>query len=459
MHWEETGEIIHKAKDAENIGSGSVWKTCDKFVMNFSETRNGIQEIFFAVSDDLILWKRLDNRYRFSPDPKWYKTDHTGRWDGIWAVRNKDGSYTGFFTAVPKAGPMGIQESIGMAHSKDGIRWEALPPPLFCWNKWGRLRTWEVGAVEKIGNRWWMLMGGNESMLGCRGAAMLKRKEEIGMFVYSARNLQGPFHAEKNSWRFLTGPCDRFLMTYFARFYPTGKEILVNHHSIEPPEKGRLLVFAGAWMAPLKLAKLTKQGCLIPYYWKGNEALKGKEQDFSFENFEYWPEYALKCKIKKQTNFIELTQPNSSGVIISKKFFDLATGIIIEGTIVLHRIKKPWASGGIIVETECKKKSTVILLNTKGFVEIGDLLAALPEEPSLTRIIRYDLKPCNLIEQKKSIRFRIFLRQRFLEIYIEDILIQCYTMTEFPTGKIGWVVESGRVSFFNVCIWKMSLDR
>ncbi|HQL64772.1 MAG TPA: hypothetical protein PLS78_02795, partial [bacterium] len=291
VHWKEIGEILHKAEDAENMGSGSVWEVDGRFVMNFSETRGGVQDIFFAVSDNLFHWARLGNEYRFSPDPRWYKTNPAGRWDGIWAIKNEDGSYTGFFTAVPETGDMGIQESIGMAHSKDGIKWEALPPPVFKWGKWGNLRTWEVGAVEKIGNKYWMMMGANESVLGCRFSTGLKRKEEIGMFVYSAKNLNRPFYAEPKSWRFLTCPCDRFLMTYFARFYRVQDELLINHHSIEPPVEGKPLVFARSWMAPLKAVKLTKNQCLLPVYWKGNETLKGSTIDSMFKDIFLWPEF------------------------------------------------------------------------------------------------------------------------------------------------------------------------
>ncbi|HON05760.1 MAG TPA: hypothetical protein PLI50_03140 [bacterium] len=456
VHWKEIGEILHKAEDAENMGSGSVWEVDGRFVMNFSETRGGVQDIFFAVSDNLFHWARLGNEYRFSPDPRWYKTNPAGRWDGIWAIKNEDGSYTGFFTAVPETGDMGIQESIGMAHSKDGIKWEALPPPVFKWGKWGNLRTWEVGAVEKIGNKYWMMMGANESVLGCRFSTGLKRKEEIGMFVYSAKNLNRPFYAEPKSWRFLTCPCDRFLMTYFARFYRVQNELLINHHSIEPPVEGKPLVFARSWMAPLKAVKLTKNQCLLPVYWKGNETLKGSTIDSMFKDIFLWPEFALKCDIKKGHNFLELVQPNAGAIAMSGKYFNLEKGIIIEGELKIQKIKKPFSSAGIVIETEKTSKGTVALINSNGLVEIGDILAAIREEPSITRIIRYDAKKYN-IKKDGIYKFRIFIRHCFIELYIDNILIQCYTMSQIPTGRIGWVVESGKAHFLRVKAWEITL--
>lgn len=418
--------------------------------------RNGIQEIFFAVSDDLIHWTRLSNEYRFSPDGRWYKTDHTGRWDGIWAIENEDGSYTGYFTAVPITDAMGIQNSIGMAHSGDGIRWKALPPPVFDWGRWGNLRVWEVGSVEKIGDRYWMLMGADESVLGSRSSASLVRKEEIGMFVYSAINPYGPFRAEPESWLFLTGPCDRFLMTYFARFYKFQDQILINHHSIEPPQKGKPLVFARSWMAPLKVAKLKGNRKLFPGYWKGNEALKGKLFNPLSDDVSLWPEFALKCSFRKGFDFLEIIQPDSGAVVMSKKCFDLQKGIIIEGEIKIQKIKKPLSCAGILVETEENSKGTAILINSSGIVEIGDILASLPEEPSLTRFIRTITR--NALLNDTSCKFRIFIRNLFIEFYIDDILIQCYTMSELPTGRIGWVVESGKACFYSIRAWEMTLQ-
>jgi hypothetical protein len=456
VHWEEKGEIIHKLKDAESIGSGSVWKVGGRFVMNFSETRRGVQAIFFAVSDDLMHWTRLGSEYCFCPDPRWYRVDRTGRWDGIWAVSNSDGSYTGFFTAVPKTGALGVQESIGMAHSNDGVKWEAMAPPAFDWGNWGNLRTWEVGAVEKIGSRYWMLMGANESVLGCRVSAGGSRKEEIGMFVYSSENMNGPFRAEPGCWRFLTGPCDRFLMAYFARFYRVPDKVLVNHHSIEPQLEGKLLVFARSWMAPLKVAMLTENGCLVPGYWEGNESLKGNESHLVFEGASLWPEYALACNIRRGHDFLELTQPNAGGVAMAGKHFDIQRGIIIEGLVTIYKMHKAWASAGIVVETEEKTKGTIILMNDSGIIEIGDILAALPEDPSITRIIRYVTRQFE-IPAGTPIKFRVLLRHCFVELYINDICIQCYTMSEMPTGRIGWAVESGKVVFSSVKIWEMTV--
>ena len=58
VHFDDHGEIIHKADDAVWMGTGMVWRVGEKFMLNFSEERAGIQEIFFAESDDLLHWTR-----------------------------------------------------------------------------------------------------------------------------------------------------------------------------------------------------------------------------------------------------------------------------------------------------------------------------------------------------------------------------------------------------------------
>jgi hypothetical protein len=463
VHWEEHGEIIHKLDDAANMGSGAVWKADGKFVMNFSEMRDGVQSIFFAVSDDLVKWTRLGNEYRSDPDPRWYKSGKDGRWDNLWAIRKTDGSFIGYFAAKPKGGPMDVPESVGCAVSRDGLHWEAAPPPAFEWDDWGPLKTHEVGAVEKIGDRYWMLMGAIENVLGIRSSAGWA-KEDIGMFLFSAPSPEGPFRVEPASWRFLTGPADRFLMTYFARFYPVPDHMLVCHHSIEPPLPGKFLVFAPSYMAPLKEAVPTTDGRLVPSYWKGNDALKGKTLAINFADVTRWPEGVGACEVKGSDGFLEMAQPNASGVMLLKGRFDLETGVVIEGSVEIQRLQKPWAAGGFLIEAERNPadlpgsdlKGTAVLLETRGCVEIGTLLAAFPEDPFLTRIERQDLKPFQ-ISAGQRLELRLLLRKHFFELYLDDRLVQCFTMSSKPTGRIGCIIESGKIVLSNMKAWRMNL--
>ena len=173
-----------------------------------------------------------------------------------------------------------VPESVGCATSRDGLHWEAAPPPVLTWGDWGPLKTHEVGSVERIGDRYWMLLGSLENALGSRSSAGWT-KEEIGMFAYSAESAEGPLRGRAHVLAFSHRACDRFLMTYFS-VSPVPGRVLVSHHSIEPPLPGKFLVFAPAYMAPLKEAVLTADWRLVLGYWAGNDALKGKSLAMDF---------------------------------------------------------------------------------------------------------------------------------------------------------------------------------
>ena len=125
VHFDDRGPIIHKAKDANWLGTGMVWRAGDQFMLNFSEERSGVQEIFFAESDDLLHWRRLpDEEYVCRSDPRWYAESPTftkQRWDCIWVLPRDDGpGYIGFLTAVAKDGPPGLCGTAGCVVSADG---------------------------------------------------------------------------------------------------------------------------------------------------------------------------------------------------------------------------------------------------------------------------------------------------------------------------------------------------
>ena len=85
VHYEEVGPVVSKRDDVTWLGTGSVWKTGDRFVLNFSESREGVQAIF-ADLEDLIHRTRLGDELRSDPDPRWYDDTKTGRWDCIWTT-------------------------------------------------------------------------------------------------------------------------------------------------------------------------------------------------------------------------------------------------------------------------------------------------------------------------------------------------------------------------------------
>ncbi len=154
VHWKERGRVLYKRPGATWMGTGSTWKspkheTDGKFFMNFSEWTGPRQTIFFAESTDLLNWERLPDEYEFKQDTRWYEPD--GRWDCIYTIPRPGGGLYGYWTATPKPETGG---RFGFGETLDGVHWKALPPP-----KVYGVGGGEAGAVEKIGEKYYMMFG------------------------------------------------------------------------------------------------------------------------------------------------------------------------------------------------------------------------------------------------------------------------------------------------------------
>lgn len=126
----------------------------------------------------------------------------------------------------------------GFGESLDGLGWTAIAPP-----RAEGVGEGEVGAVEQIGEQYYLLYGH-------RG----------GMETLVADRPQGPFRPTAKNRELLTGH------TYFARFFPAPSGLLVCRHAIARDGQ----VYAGL----LKGTEVDAEGTLRLTWWPGNEALK-----------------------------------------------------------------------------------------------------------------------------------------------------------------------------------------
>jgi hypothetical protein len=49
------------------------------------------------------------------------------------------------------------------------------------------------------------------------------------------------------------------------------------------------------------------------------------------------------------------------------------------------------------------------------------------------------------------------VRQPFLELYLNDVLIQCYSLPEESTNRIGLLYGAGQAAFDNLTLYRMTL--
>jgi len=437
VHFADHGAILHKADEAAWLGTGSVWRVGDTFMLNFSEERCGVQEIFFAESDDLLHWRRLpDEEYVCRADARWY-ADHpaftTQRWDCIWTLPRDDGpGYIGFLTAVAREGPPGLCGTAGCVVSDDGRHFRAAPPVIES-GIWGE--RVEVGAVERIGDHYYMLLGAFSLSLGNRYMARLLAGE-AGMYVLTSDRQAGPYRPLDQP-PLLSGSPGPY--TYFARFYRCDDELLLNHHTV--PHQGT----GDSYFAPLKVVRRDATGHLGLHWWPGNEALKGPPRPVVLDGCTVHGLQPGDCAFEGDRLHLDAV---SGGLVIVPVRYDLEHGIVLEAKLAAGPARGPLSGLGLFIEGERTNSGTLLMAQGDGRLTVGgyDGYAFKPE----------DAKPLALPADRTT-RWRLLLRGAHVELYVDDALIQCYTLVHAAGGRIGFVVEAGVATVTDVRVWEMSL--
>ncbi|MDP6545494.1 MAG: hypothetical protein QGH60_16030 [Phycisphaerae bacterium] len=388
VHWLEVGQVLYKGPGVTWMGTGSTWKSPNfkkdgKFFMNFSEWKGPRQTISFAESTDLLHWKRLADDLEFKQDERWYKPK--GRWDCIWTIARPGGGLYGYWTATPKPETGG---RFGFGETLDGIRWKALKAP-----KTTGVGGGEVGAIEKIGGKYYMMFGNHGRMV-----------------TLLADKPQGPFHAAKKNFSFLAGH------TYFSRMLRTPGGVLGNHHSIA---RNRQVSFA-----PLKTMVIDKEGTMRLGWWKGNEKMKHKS-----------------IPVKLPAN----AKASGTAPVMLDTALDMKTGVILEGTLRLPADKSA-PRRGLYIEYG-KDKGSAILIDSAGLAELGPMGAdgsGFRAEKKVNREMTF----------ARPAKFRLLLKGVLLEFYLDDILIECFSLPGAATGRIGLIRGSKSDSITDLKAWR-----
>ncbi|NQT14523.1 MAG: hypothetical protein HQ582_17335 [Planctomycetes bacterium] len=433
VHFEEVGPVIKKRKDAAWLGSGSVWKAGDKYIMNFSEAR-AHQSISFACSKDLIHWERLGDEYRSNPDPRWYEV---GRWDCIWAIPRKKGGFWGYLSANPwrrsAKHPTGLTyRSTGMLQSDDGVRWNAVAPPVFKWGDTPEMVNVEVGAVTKHNDKYYMMVQTWGKYMG---------NTAPGMYTFIGDTPQGPFRPDAKAYRILGNT--RHRSSHFLRFYRLPNELLVNHFAFTRGLK--------AWLAPLKKAVFDPQGHLRLGYWKGNDAVKSTPITVALaaSGATSRDQSGPRSPVSGVPGGLAIDGRGRISVALLGNKFDIVNGIVLEGALEIKPATREPGRCGIYLQEDARQ-GTAIMLGTDGRTQLGTL--KLQEKPAF--------KPDDYVQAGiapgRKHTFRLLTRQYMLEFYLNDRLIQCYSIPERATGRIGFVVHKGRGVIGGLKAWKMN---
>lgn len=239
----------------------------------------------------------------------------------------------------------------------------------------------EAGAVERIGSKYYLLLGSG------------------GMKTLVADQPQGPFRPARKNFTLLHGG-----PTYFARFFPTNPDgLLVNHHAIA--KNGRI------HLGLLKRAVTDDEHTLRLGWWSGNERLK-----------------QAAIPVRLSTAAAQGSSPRMlEGELPSDE------GVILEGVLPIP-LDPGGRDSGLYIEAGASG-GIGILVRAAGVVEFGPIQADGSG-------FQADLRADRELAWEPTARFRLLLKGCLLEFYLNDILIECYSLPGRATGRIG-VLGSG----------------
>lgn len=444
VHFDDLGLVIYKADDAEMLGAGHTWRADNgKYIFNFSELRNGTLEIFFAESDDLLHWTRIPSEQSISRlDPGWYAegTEFSDqRWDNIWAIPDESGSgYFGYVTAVAKDGPVGLRGTCASVRSDDGIVFTTGAPVIEP-GLWGD--KLEIGGVEKIDEQYYMFASQAEIPLGMRWSAHHPQATG-GVYVLRSGSQEGPFELDPRQRPVLVSAPEHY--TYFSRFYRYGDTMLTCHHSLAPSRYiATIYPKVGTYLAPLKRV-VVQDGVLSFGWWEGNAALAGRTIEVSLDHSS-----GRGLSTPAEHNASGTTfDAFAGGQLPIREHLDLHQGIVLEFTTTLQAHTGKTGGAGLLIEGDKPWSGTVLLADTEGQFLVGgfngyqfraDDWKALPDS-------------CD-----RTIRWRVLIREQFVEVYLDDAFVQAYSQPDTGAGRIAFVAESATVTVADVNVNVMDL--
>jgi len=390
VYYKPFGRIYNRAKDdIQGVGTGHTWKSPDfektgKFINNYSEHRisTNAQEIHFAESTDLVHWKKVDEKYRFKQDTRWYK--EKGRWDCIDTLPRPSGGLYGFWTASPD------QEKtpgarVGFGESKDGLTWTALKPPVLKYN--GGV---ELGGIHKVGDTYYMMISGGT--------------------VLQSKSVHSPFVPQTKNTSLIGGNM------YFPRFFhnhPDG--LMVNYHMIGPTGwmSARIL------FAPLKRAVVDSEGIMRAMWWKGNDTLKREE---------------LKVEPGTQRN---------GSVTMLKSQFPAEKGVILEGR-VQPAASDDDEPRGIYFDTDKEQKFALFFFKDRTeLCTISSTGTGAETYDSKSRYANGVVRRGVTFGPNST--FRLLLKPDVIEVYCNDHLMQARRFPPKNTwnGRVGLIGSVG----------------
>ena len=429
VHFEDLGLIVGKDAGAEWLGTGHTWRSGDRYIMDFSESRNGTIEVLFAESADLIHWERISPETSLSRlDPRWYARGtevSDQRWDNIYVIPDETGrGFFGYVTAISKDGPLGLRGTAGSVRSADGVSFQT-DRPVIEPGTWGD--KLELGGVERIDGSYYMLVAQAEVPLGARWTAHHPQAAG-GVYVLRAEHQEGPFELDPRQQPVLASAPRHY--TYYARFYRTPDALLACHHAIgQVDDIVNIYPKPGTSLAPLKLVDV-RDGVLTFNWWPGNDALYGTRQTATLSSAS-----ARGCEGELGSDGDVFSFASAAaGIVGFAEHLDFDTGLIVDTETALISNGRRSGAVGFLIGHGGAWSGTMLLLDETGNFAVG------PYNGYAFRAA--DTKEVS-VGDTFTVRWRVLVKGTSVEVYLNDRFVQGYTLPAPPTGRLCAVVESG----------------
>jgi len=446
IHWSERGPILEKSPRAKWLGTGMVWKVGSRYLMNFSEEYpEKQQKIYFAESDDLITWRRLEPVCE--PDGKQYLYDASKssnpypRWDSLGVftdIREGRVTYCAFVTAsFQNDSKPGRNGTIALLESPDGLHWQCQPSPL---DVQGEYPNYEVPEHLELNGRHYALFSTN-SKAGFRYDAIAASGHSGGTYyVVSDRKLTGyrkPFHANR-----LIGQSDVYNVTanYVGRVLNVGDKTLFYHIWGDQYVDGAF--------GPVKQIVETSPYELTIKYLKSNDRMIGEDLlgRLSAERFTLLKKVGDLSPVQWSvgTAKVSFEDFGSSGAIVTELAGNSTQSALSDGRFVRCNLRIDDGTGAGLVIGDGDRLFTLFIDLAADRVEFSQLESGWEANTvqNVLQTFRYRF------EYHKTVAIRLIYRANFLEVYLDDVYVMgVRTVWTIGGSRFGFYVETASCEF------------
>lgn len=449
IHWNDLPDIqVRRPDDTYDVGcvgTGMVFKSpSGEFMMSYTADLAGSrQRIAFLHSSDLINWEKRWQEPVIAAESPYYETDGAVCINATPAFRDAyihkvNGRYEALVGAHTTKGPALLRGCIARyAADDDQLRqWVAMPPLIGP----GVSSLMEVPEHFQIGDRHYVLWS-NLSIFGVPRDTPARRACG-GTFYAMADNYEGPYSAPENN--LLIGSSG-LPQSYVGRTILWGGERLLYHHTFGPESS---LGF------PKRIIQ-QDDGTLALGYWPGLESTRTEALPLALDNLE------LTGENLKAGEWTSSAPGRLSGKVEGGGSAALLPGeyenVHIRCDVTAHSC----ARFGVILRDPGKmndvwgKDLTGFGVALQGDLKHNEWHFGKAAHCWASSIPAIETIHENL-ELGRTYRLDIIVRDIYFEAYVDGVWKFTRIINEHSsTGKIGFYVEDGAVSFDGICAWAL----